>query len=216
MSRPEILGSAGSSYTRVIRMACEEKAIDYTLTETQLGAPELRAVHPLGKMPVLRHGDLALFESKAIATYLDLAFPGPRLIPADTRGAALTEQWVSFINTVVDPTLVRIYIIAYAAPRTADGKPDRKLIDGVLPAVREHVAILDRAVAATGHLVGSSFTLADIFLMPILYWFRMLPEGGEAIAAARNLSAYYGRHAGRTSFVRTTPARPPTRFSARN
>ena len=216
MSRPEILGSASSSYTRVILMVCEEKAIDYTLTETQLGAPELRAVHPLGKMPVLRHGDLTLFESKAIATYLDLAFPGPRLIPVDTRGTALTEQWVSFINTAVDPTLIRTYLIAYAAPRTVDGKPDRRVVDGVLPAVREQVAILDRAVAATGHLVGSAFTLADIYLMPILYWFRMLPEGGEAMAAAHNLSTYFDRHSGRPSFIRTTPAGPPSRFSAQN
>ena len=214
MSRLEILGSASSSYTRVILMACEEKSIDYTLTETQLGAPELRAVHPLGKMPCLRHGDLALFESKAIATYLDLTFPGPRLIPADPRGAALTEQWVSFINTVVDPTLIRTYLIAHAASRMVDGKPDRKVIDGVLPAVREQVGILDRAVATTGHLVGGAFTLADIYLMPILYWVRMLPESGEAIAAARHLSAYFERHAGRTSFVRTTPAGPPSRFSA--
>uniref|UniRef100_UPI0019535E82 glutathione S-transferase family protein n=1 Tax=Klebsiella aerogenes TaxID=548 RepID=UPI0019535E82 len=73
----------------------EEKGIDYTLSETPLRAAELFAIHPLGKMPVLRHGDLTLFESKAIATYLDGAFPGPRLIPTEPRPAALLEQWVS-------------------------------------------------------------------------------------------------------------------------
>lgn len=213
MSRPEILGSVRSSYTRVILMACEEKAISYTLTETDLGTSELRAVHSLGKMPVLRHGAVALFESKAIATYLDLAFEGPRLIPPDAQGAALTEQWVSFINTAVDPTLIRTYLIAHAASRMVDGKPDRKVIDGVLPALREQVGILDRAVAATGYLAGDGFTLADIYLLPILYWVRMLPEGGEAIAATHHLSSYYDRHATRTSFVRTIPPGPPSRFS---
>ena len=92
MAKPEIIGSARSTYTRVVRMVCEEKRIDYDLTECALGAPELRAIHPLGKMPVLRHGDVRLFESKAIATYLDRSFPGPQLLPSDPRLAALTER----------------------------------------------------------------------------------------------------------------------------
>src|SRR5215469_2884865 len=100
MSKPEIIGSARSSYTRVVRLVCEEKGIDYTLTETLLGSPEIRAVHPFGKMPVLRHGNFALCESKAIASYLDCAFPGPALMPDDPQQAALAEQWVSLINTV--------------------------------------------------------------------------------------------------------------------
>ena len=38
MTKPEIIGSARSTYTRVVRMVCEEKAIDYVLTERTLGA----------------------------------------------------------------------------------------------------------------------------------------------------------------------------------
>src|ERR1700743_2951672 len=98
-------------------MVCEEKCIDYDLTEMLLGAPEIRALHPFGRMPVLRHGDLVLCESKAIATYLERAFDVPKLIPSEPRLAALTEQWISFINTAIDPLLVRRYLLAYAAPK---------------------------------------------------------------------------------------------------
>ncbi|HKU98750.1 MAG TPA: glutathione S-transferase N-terminal domain-containing protein [Vineibacter sp.] len=63
MAPPEIIGSVQSTYTRVVCMVCEEKGIKYVLTERPLHAPELRALHPLGKMPVLRHGDVTLFES---------------------------------------------------------------------------------------------------------------------------------------------------------
>src|SRR5580693_1304371 len=133
MSKPEIIGSSRSTYTRVARMVCEEKGIEYLLSEAMLGAPEIRAIHPFGKMPVLRHGDVELFESKAIATYLDRRFPGPQLIPSDPRLAGLTEQWVSLVNSVIDATLVRTYLLAYAAPKAADGKPDRKVIDAVTP-----------------------------------------------------------------------------------
>jgi glutathione S-transferase len=207
MPKPEIIGSVRSTYTRVVRMVCEEKAIEYVLTETMLGAPEILAIHPFGKMPVLRHGDVALCESKAIATYLDRSFPGPDLFPSDPRLAALTEQWVSLVNTVVDRTMIRTYLLAYAFPRTADGKPDRKAIDAATPALRQQIGVLDQAVAGTGYLVGDRFTFADINLLPILFQVRQLPEGAEALAAASHLAGYYDRHAARPSFKRTIP--PP-------
>ena len=212
MTKPEIIGSIKSTYTRVACMVCEEKGIEYVLTETPLHAPELLAIHPFGKMPVLRHGDVELFESKAIATYLDKSFPAPFVFPSDPRLAALTEQWVSLVNTVIDRTLVRTYLFAYIAPKTADGTPDRDAIAAVMPAVREQIEVLDKAVAKTGHLVGDQFTFADINLLPILHRVRQAPEGARAVAKATNLARYYDRHAERPSFKKTDPpAGPPRR-----
>src|SRR5208283_2432656 len=160
MLKPEVIGSTRSTYTRVVRMVCEEKGIDYVLTEAELGAPEILAIHPFGKMPVMRHGDVELFESKAIATYLDRRFPGLSLFPSEPVPAALAEQWVSVVNTLVDRTLIRTYLLAYAAPKTADGKPDRQAIEAVTPALREQIGVLDKAVARTGYLVDDQYTFA--------------------------------------------------------
>ena len=216
MTKPEIIGSVRSTYTRVVRMVCEEKGIEHVLTETMLRSPELAAIHPLAKMPVLRHGEVELFESKAIATYLDRSFPGPQLIPSEPHLAALTEQWVSLVNTVIDRTLIRTYLFAYIAPKTADGKPDRAAIDAVMPMVREQLGILDRAVAATGYLVGDHFTFADINLLPILDRVRLAPEGAAALAAAPHLARYYDTHAARPSFARTVPPVGSPRRTASN
>jgi len=205
MGKPEIIGSTRSTYTRVVRMVCEEKGIDHIMTDVPLGAPELSASHPFGKMPVLRHGDVELFESKAIATYLDKVFPAPFVLPSDPKLLALTEQWVSVVNTLIDHTIIRTYLFAYVAPGTPDGSPNRAAIDKVMPALNLQVAVLDRAVAPTGYLAGNSFTLADINLMPLLHRLKIPPEGAAALAAAKHLSAYYVRHAQRPSFVRTEP-----------
>src|SRR3984885_11232638 len=152
MATPEIIGSMRSTYTRVACMVCEEKGIEYVLTERPLHAPEILAIHPLGKMPVLRHGDVELFESKAIATYLDRVFPTPFVLPSEPYLLALTEQWVSLVNTLIDRTVIRTYLYAYIAPGTPDGAPNRAAIDAVMPALRQQVAVLDKAVTATGHL----------------------------------------------------------------
>jgi glutathione S-transferase len=211
MATPEIIGSKRSTYTRVVCMVCEEKAIEYVLTERPLRAADIFAIHPFGKMPVLRHGDIELFESKAIATYLDRSFPGPQLIPSDPRLSALTEQWVSLVNTVMDHTLIRTYLFAYIAPKTANGEPDRAAIEAVMPAVREQIGVLDKAVAKSGYLVDDQFTFADINLLPILHRVQQLPEGAEALAGATHLAGYYDRHAARPSFTRTTPPSGPPR-----
>jgi glutathione S-transferase len=209
MTTPEIIGSVRSTYTWAIRLLCEEKGIAYTLTETPLRAPAIFAIHPFGKMPVLRHGDVELFESKAIATYLDHSFAGAQLFPSDPRRLALTEQWVSLVNTHIDRTLIRTYLFAYIAPKTKDGAPDRAAIAAVMPAVREQIAVLDKAVAKTGYLVDDLFTFADINLLPILYRLKQAPEGAEALSAASHLARYYEQHAARPSFARTRPPDGP-------
>jgi glutathione S-transferase len=180
MLKPEIIGSSRSTYTGVVRMVCEEKVIEYALTEAELGAPEVFAIHPFGKMPVMRHGDVELFESKAIATYLDRRFSGPTLFPSDPVLGALTEQWVSLVNTVIDRTLIRTYLLAYAAPKTDDGKPDRQAIEAVTPALREQFGVLDKAVARTGYLVEERFTLCrhQFDADPLLHAARPRRRGG--------------------------------------
>jgi len=74
----------------------------------------------------MRHGDVMLFESKAICAYVDRAFDGPPLIPADAISAALVEQWISLINSAIDPVCVRQYLLAYFFPGTPDGAPDSR------------------------------------------------------------------------------------------
>ena len=146
--------------------------------------------------------------SKAIATYLDRVFPGPKVIPEEPRAAALTEQWVSIVNTMMDTPLVRTYLFNYIFPKSADGKPDRAAIDAIVPKVRDTIGILDEAIGKNGNLAGKDFTFADMNLLPILFYIRNFPEGREAIAGAKNLSAYYDRHATRPSFTATIPPPP--------
>jgi glutathione S-transferase len=49
-------------------MACEEKGVPYDLVPVPPHSPEVEAIHPLGKIPAMRHGDITLCESKAITS----------------------------------------------------------------------------------------------------------------------------------------------------
>ena len=206
MSDLEIIGVPQSNFVRTVRIVCEEKAVPYRLTPGRPRSPEVSAIHPLGKIPVMRHGEFSLCESKAIATYIDRVFPGPRLFPEDARRCAKIEQWVSIANTVMIPA-INTYLQCYFFPRTADGQPDRTLIDKALPELRTFVGVCNRAVAQTGHLVGSEFSYADMNLLPVVAYLRECPESGEALNGAKELGQYLDRHAERASFTATIP--PP-------
>ena len=207
MTPLQIIGMPHSSYVWVVRMVCEEKRVPYELVPAGLLSLEILAIHPFGKMPAMRHGDITLCESKAIATYIDKTFPGPKLIPEDSRVAAEVEQWVSLVNTTIDPCLIRTYVLGHLIPKDADSPTSRAAIDGALPVMRTQIAVLDRAVAATGYLAGNSFTLADINLLPVLYFVQRFPEGRDMVQSAKRLAAYFARHSARPSYQASIP--PP-------
>jgi len=201
----EIIGVPQSNYVWAVRMLCEEKGVPYDYRPERPHTPAVDAIHPFGKVPVMRHGDLELCESKAIATYIDRVFDGPRLIPEDARRAAQVEQWVSLGNVEFDRLMIRQYVLGYVLAK--DGKPDMAAIGAAAEKMKPQVEVLDRAVAGTGHLVGDSLTLADINILPMLSYVNRFEEGKALLGAAKNLSAYMNRHFARDSFRKSAP--PP-------
>jgi len=208
MADLEIIGVAQSNYVWAVRIAATEKGVPYKFTPMRPNTPEVGAIHPFNKIPVMRHGDFELFESKAICTYIDRAFDGPPLMPAETKAYAQAEQWISSVNTTVDITCVRHYIVSYAFPGTPDGSPDRAKIDRALPVMEKQLAVLDRAVARTGYLVGNQATLADFNLFPIAFYLQRFPESKVMMQEHKNLTGFVERMFARPSVQATVPPPP--------
>jgi len=207
MAIVQIYGMPQSNYVCTARIACAEKGVSCELVPGRPHSGEIAAIHPDGKMPVMRHGDVALFETKAICAYVDRAFDGPALQPTDPLGFAQVEQWVSFINASVQPVVLNEYAQSYFFRRLPDGSPNRPAIEKALPNMERHLGVLDKAVARSGHLVGDSYTIADMFLLPMTFYLKKLPESAAMMAALPALSAWHERHAGRRSFLDAVP--PP-------
>ena len=207
----EIIGAPQSNFVRVTRIACHEKGVPYTLTPARPHTPEVDAIHPFGKIPVMRHGDVSLCESSAFCAYIARACDGPPLAPRDPVAAARTEQWISLHNTAIDPVLVRKYLLAYFFSGLPGGAPDRALIEATLPAMRQHFAVLDTTLAAHPYLTGDAFTLADAFLLPTMYYMARMPESAEMLKASPNVAAWYDRVSARPSARETEPPPIPGR-----
>ena len=211
MTAPEVIGLPQSNYVRTVRIACIEKGVAYSLTVVRPQSPEAKAIHPLGKIPGFRHDGVELCESRAICGYVDTAFPGPPLVPRDPLGAARCEQWISMINTSINPVLMGDYLRGYFFSGLPDGAPDRARIDAALPKVRDMFALLERELSAREYLAGDAFSLADAFLLPVLHYMRQLPETKEIMAASPHVTAWYDRVMARPSGAGTVPPPPPGR-----
>jgi len=206
MSDLEILGFPQSNFVWMARIACAEKGVPVTVTPVRPHTAEVDAIHPYGKIPALRHGDFTLCETRAICAYVDRAFPGPSLMPSDPKLAAKVEEWLSLVLTTIDRAIIREYLICYLFPDTADGKPDRAKIDAGLPAVMKALDVIEQG-CASGYLVGNSFTLADVFVTPILYYASQGPESGAKIKESPALTAYLAKMMAHPSVRDTVP--PP-------
>jgi glutathione S-transferase len=200
----QLIGAPQSIFVWTARIVCAEKGAPCTLIPEMPHSPEVDVIHPYGKIPVMRHGDFTLCESLAICGYVDQAFDGPSLTPADPKQRAKTAQWVSTLITTVIPVVIGRYLVSYTFPRTPDGAIDRAVIDAAWPDVTPHLEILEKVVA-DGYLANGAFSLADAYLIPILYFLRLTPEAGAAIDASRPLTAYLEKHLARPSVRETIP-----------
>src|SRR5690242_15556747 len=126
MSDPIVYGAAYSVYVRIVRLALEEKGIPYRLTEVDIfaeGGPpaDYSARHPFGRIPAFEHDVFRLYETGAIARYVDEAFPGPTLMPREAKARARANQVMSIVDNYAYPAMVwGVFVEGVRAP--AQGK----------------------------------------------------------------------------------------------
>lgn len=203
----EIFGTPHSNFVRAVRVAIAEKGLPYKYHPVRPHSPEARAVHPLGLVPGLRHGEVVLGESLAIVAYIDGLWADTPMGPSGSVAeAAEIAQWISIVATAVDQTLIRRYVVPYAFPKGANGSPDRAAIEAVLPDLREVFTVLEARLNGRDYLAANRFTFADALLLATLNPALRRPEAAEIVAEAPAVRRYFALHSQRRSFVETASA----------
>ncbi len=125
--------------------------------KTRLAPPELAAVHPLGKSPVLEDDGLKLIESGAIVDHLIRCHGGGRLSPVQpSNDYELYNQWLHYAEgSAMLPLMLRLYV-----SRLGDaGQPLAPRIDSEL---KNHLGHVDASLKDREWLVGDRISGADI------------------------------------------------------
>lgn len=155
MSTLKIYGFKPSTYTQSALLVAAESGQSIEPTPLAFKEASHFALHPYGKMPVLEHGDVRLFETLAIVTYLDRTFGRSRLHPQNAADEARMLQWASAaIDYCYEPLVSALH---------EDAPPSE-----ALAAAGKALKLLDAGVSGSTYFAGSELSLADFLLYPMV------------------------------------------------
>lgn len=206
----KLYGVPLSPFVQKVRIVLEEKRVPYEI------APPDPTLHPLGKMPVLRDGDVVVPDSSAICAYLERRCPAPALYPDDAaelaRALFLEEygdaRMAEGMGPIVLERIVKPQLLGqptdeahlaellaaarerwFGAPRSASGA-------AAIPNVMDY---LESVAPTEGDHVLARFSIADVALGAHLSW---LPAAGLPFDEQRwpRVARYYRTLVKRPSF----------------
>lgn len=221
MSIVDLYGLSRSVYTRIARLALEEKGVAYTLHEVEIFGPESvpqehRVRQPFGRIPAFEHDGFRLYETGAITRYVDEAFAGPPLQPDDPRRRARMNQILSVLDAYAyRPMVWGVFVERVGQPLRGHAADEAKVAAG-LAASRQCLDALVRLVDSRLFLLGAELTLADLHAYPMLAMLALAPEGQALLNEYDGLRHWLDAMRGRPSVqgtrtrYETLPASQPS------
>ncbi|HSD69482.1 MAG TPA: glutathione S-transferase [Woeseiaceae bacterium] len=200
-----------NSRSQRILWLLEELAVEYRIQSykrdplTSLAPPELQAVHPLGKSPVITDGSTTVAESGAIIEYLVGRYDDGRLRPAEGTPERLAwTYWLHYAEGSFMPLMIVSLIMSRieSAPMPFFAKPIAKGITGKVrsnylePNVKRNLAFMEATLAKSTWFCGDSMTAADI----------QMSFAVEAAEVRTDLKSQYPKMQGYLQRVRALPA----------
>jgi glutathione S-transferase len=199
-----------NSRSQRILWLLEELGLEYEIKKyrrdpkTMLAPPELRAVHPLGKSPVITDGGATVAESGAIIEYLLERYGNGRFIPA--AGTPDKLRYTYFLHyaegSAMTPLLMKLVFdrvetspMPFFAKPIARGIAQKVKRSYVMPQIAQHLDYLETELGKSAWFAGEQFSAADIQLSFVL----------EAAASRGGLGAKYPKL---MAFLERIHARP--------
>ena len=180
MSDPIVYGFPRSTFVNIVRLILTHKDVAYSFHDLEpvMGKPEHLTLHPFDRVPILRHGDLTVYETSAIAAYVDEAFDGVRLTPKDAKARARMNQWISAVNSYYYHYMIHHVTHERVVFPELGIASDEKVVAHALPKVETGLAVVEHQL---GHgrdfLLGDEMSIADFYLLPSTFAFSLTPEG---------------------------------------
>jgi len=177
----------------------EELGVDYEIvpywrdTTTNLAPPELKAVHPLGKSPVITDGAITIAESGAIVEYVVARYGGGRFRPDPASDAHVAySEWLHYSEgSAMLPLMLNLYVMRL-------GEAGAPLHPRINDEINNNLSYIAAALGDKDYLLGE-FTGADLQLSFVMEVARAFGK----LATYPTLGAYIARLQARPAFKRS-------------
>jgi glutathione S-transferase len=171
MARPdmtiELWWGSGSPYSWRALLALEYKQLPYVshlveFAKQEHKSPQLLAMNPRGRVPVLKDGDYVCYESLAIMTYLDRKYPEAPLFGTTPAEAATIMRFICEYQGYVEDHIMKIiYAILFQSM-----EENLDAVTHAMHIVSNEARSLQNRLAQSAWLVGEQFSAADVVIFP--------------------------------------------------
>jgi glutathione S-transferase len=194
MALPILYGTEFSTYVRTARMALAEKPAQYTHVDVSVIRGENREPahvgrNPFGTVPAFEHDGFKCYETGAIIRYIDQVCPGRKLTPEDPRARARMNQIISIIDYHGYSSMIGAIVVQRLFSSLVGGTTDEAVVKAAAPKAELVLKEIDRILGSNPFLAGAELSLADLYVVPILFYFAMTPEK-SALAPCANLNRW--------------------------
>lgn len=196
---PQVYGMDFSVYVQAVRLTLAEKGVDHELIEvnpfdTKDSRMWYLEYHPFGRMPAFVHGKVRLYESDAIARYIDEVFEGPLLQPIKALERARMNQALSILKSYAYPSWVwGLYVHRVERPKKGLLVDQQRINEAIVESrtvMEALAAILGRAEFLAG---TDQLTLADLFCAPMMNCIDLIHEGLDMLGDHPNMARWWAR-----------------------
>jgi glutathione S-transferase len=171
---------------------------------TRLAPPELTAVHPLGKSPVITDGAIKIAESGAIVDYLIRSYGKGAMMPA--MGTADYEAYSEWLHYSEGSAMLPLMLNLYVSRLKEAGAPLHPRIDSE---IANHLGYVDGALKGREYFIGNSLTGADIQMSFVGEMAKVFNK----LEPLPNLGAWLARIHARPAFQRSVEKGGAYRFA---
>jgi len=196
----KLYGNPMSTCTRKVLATLHETNTPFEMNVIDLGKGEHKqpahlARQPFGQVPAIDDDGFAMYESRAIARYID-AKSGGKLTPTELKQRAKMEQWISVETENFTPHAMKfVYEHIFKRPQ------GEEVIKNATTRLELACSVLDKNLAGKTFLVGDQFTIADITYAPYIEYAMGTPAK-DIFAKHTNFMAWWNRVHERPSWMK--------------
>lgn len=179
-----IIGSFVSPYVRKVLACLNLKGVDYVVDPITpfFGDDDYQRMSPLRRIPVLVDGDFSVSDSTVIAAYVEEAYPGHPLLPADPKDRAKARWIEEYADTRLGDLIIwNLFYQRIVRPMVWGEATDEDRVRAALDSIPDALNYLETQAPAVGFAFGD-IGIADI---SVASFFRNATYADFTIDAAR-------------------------------
>jgi len=214
----EVFWGSGSPFAWRVLLALEHKRLTYTphllqFSKQEHKSPQMLAMNPRGRVPVLKDGDYVCFESLAVLYYLDRKYPQPPIFGRTSEEAGTIMRVICEYQAYIEPNLTKIARAIFFEKDKADLGGDE--ITAAMHAVASEARTIEGRLSKSDWIVGDSYSAVDMVIFPGIQLLKRALEKPQAAALSSRfmpvevnypaLGRWLARVAAQPGYERTYP-----------